>query len=127
LPDIKPSFVVVDDDAEMGQAISSLLHASGYRATVFQSAEAMLADEAALAADCFILDVHLPGLSGFELRQRIALQRAGAAVILMTADDSGAVHQRARAEGAVAIFLKPFGGPAFLATIAEVLADQSTP
>lgn len=115
------AIVVVEDDEEMGQAIRRLLKAAGYGVTTFQSAEALLRDEAALKADCFVLDVHLPGLTGFELRQKIAMRRAVAPVIFITADEDREIFQRAWSAGAVAVFLKPFNGPAFLATVADAL------
>jgi len=117
------TIVVVDDDAEMGHAIERLLSAAGFRATTFRSAEAMLEYEAAVTADCFILDVHLPGISGFELQRRIALRRAVAPVIFITAYDDSAAREHAQAAGAVALFAKPFKGRPLLAAIAGALAS----
>jgi CheY-like chemotaxis protein len=116
------TIIVVDDDAEMGQAISRLLSAAGYRTTTFPSAEALLADEAFMRADCFILDIHLPGLSGFELRQRIAQRGVKTPVIFITAYDDAATRKQAQAAGAVALFTKPFRAQPMLAAIAGALA-----
>jgi len=121
MSDEKQMIVVVEDDGEMSQAIERLLSAADYRASTFRSAEALIADDAAMAADCFIFDVHLPGESGFELRQRIALQGTGAPVIFITADCSSAAREQARLGGAFAIFSKPFSGQALLSTIANAL------
>ena len=112
---------MVDDDAEMGQAIERLLSAAGYRTTTFQSAEALLEQEAAVRADCFILDIHLPGISGFELQQRLALRGDVAPVIFITAYDDLAAREQAQATGAVALFAKPFRGQPLLAAIAGAL------
>jgi FixJ family two-component response regulator len=121
MSDAKRTIVVVDDDAEMGQAIERLLSAAGYRTATFQSAEAMLEDEAAVKADCFILDIHLPGISGFELQQRIAMRSTVAPVIFITAYDDLASREQAQATGAVALFAKPFRGQPLLAAIADAL------
>jgi FixJ family two-component response regulator len=116
------AIVVVDDDEEMGQAIKRLLNAAGYSATTFTSGEALLEDEAAMRADCFILDIHLPGVSGFELRQQIKMRGGVAPVIFITAYDDLAAREHARAIGAVAIFAKPFRAEPLLAAIAGALA-----
>lgn len=119
----KRTIVVVDDDAEMSEAIEGLLAAAGYRALTFPSAEALLANEAAASADCFILDIHLPGLSGFELQQRIAARADAAPVIFITAYDDLDSRERAQAVGAVALFAKPFRGQPLLAAIVGALSQ----
>ena len=122
MPDSGRTIVVVDDDAEMRQAIKRLPSAAGYRTMTFSSAEALLESEAGAKADCFILDVHLPGISGFELQQRIALRGVAAPVIFITAYDDLACRDQAKAIGAVALFAKPFGAQPMLAAIAGALA-----
>lgn len=118
--------VVVDDDAEMRQAINRLLSAAGYRTTTFPSAEAMLEDVTALKADCFILDVHLPGISGFELQQQIAQRKVVAPVIFITAYDDSASRKQGAAAGAVGLFAKPFKGDSLLAAISGALEKRGS-
>jgi FixJ family two-component response regulator len=118
--------VVVDDDAELGRAVERVLSAAGYCATTFRSAEALLEDEMAVRADCFILDIHLPGISGFELQERIAQRSVDAPVIFVTAYDDPASRERARASGAVALFAKPVSGQLLLAAIGGALEGART-
>jgi FixJ family two-component response regulator len=110
--------VVVDDDVEMNNALQRLLNAAGYRTTTFPSAEALLADELAVSADCFVFDIHLPGISGFELQQQLAQSGTNTAVIFITAYEDRACRQQAQRAGAVALFAKPFEGRQLLAAIA---------
>lgn len=117
----KPTIIVVDDDADMNQALERLLNAAGFEPTMFRSGEALLADGAATTADCFILDVHLPGISGFELQERIALCGAVAPVIFITAYADSAARERAREAGAAGFFSKPFSGQPLLAAIQQAL------
>jgi len=63
--------LVVEDDASMSQAIERLLRAAGFQAVTFPSAEALLESEKPPIAACLVLDVSLPGLSGFDLRLRL--------------------------------------------------------
>jgi len=71
MPDLRPNIVVVEDDDDMNHAIERLLKAGGFRAATFESAESLLEKGAATSADCLVLDIQLPGLSGFQLCRRL--------------------------------------------------------
>jgi FixJ family two-component response regulator len=102
--------IVVEDDRGMREALARILTASGYRAAAFSTAEALLAAGAARDAACLVLDVHLPGLSGFELRRRLASDGATAPVIFISGHDTQAVRAEAERLGACAFLAKPFSG-----------------
>ena len=72
MPSKAPRIVVVEDDPSMSQAIERILRVGGFTPIVFDSAESALAADAVQAADCLVLDFHLPGMSGFELQERLA-------------------------------------------------------
>jgi FixJ family two-component response regulator len=118
---VQGTVVVVDDDREMTRAIARLLRASGLDAVTFPSAEALLA-ETPPRADCLILDVNMPGLSGFELRTRLQDLGVRAPVIFITAYDDPQSRARAAASGAAAYLAKPFRGEKLLAVLAGALA-----
>jgi len=113
--------VVVDDDPGMNQAIRRLVESAGFRALTFNSAEALLAGDAASHAVCLILDVHLPGLSGFDLQRRLKERGVATPVIFITAYDDADARDRAREAGAVALFSKPFQRQPLLSAIATAL------
>jgi FixJ family two-component response regulator len=115
------NIVVVDDDASMRHAIERLLKAAGFHATTFSSAEALLQTDAALSAGCLVLDIHLPGLSGFELRQRLAESGHASPVIFITAHDRPTGREQAMQAGGVAYFTKPFSGRALLAAVTKAI------
>jgi FixJ family two-component response regulator len=112
-----PIIAVVEDDAEMCGAIARLLGAAGYRAATFPSGEALLQDAAAVRADFFILDIQLPGISGFELRDRIAQCGTVAPVIFITASDDVALDRTAAEAGGVGLLRKPFPCTALLSVL----------
>jgi FixJ family two-component response regulator len=111
---------VVDDHEGLRRALERLLQASGHEVSSFASAEALLESEGCLGVACLVLDVRLPGLSGFELRERLAERGCEAHVIYVTAHDDPAARERAAREGAP-FFLKPVDGRALLAAICEAL------
>lgn len=111
------AIVVVDDDASMNQAIERLLTAAGWTALTFASAEALLDSGAAQTASGFIFDIHLLGLSGFALQEK--LQQAGvtAPVAFITAHDLEWVKKQAERAGAMGYFVKPFNGRSLIETL----------
>lgn len=105
---------IVEDDASLSHAVTRLLEAAGFRARAFGSAEAALADRGLHEADCFVLDIHLPGISGFELNSRLDSIGVHAPVVLITAHDDP-LHRRTAGEiGAVAYLTKPFSSVALI-------------
>jgi FixJ family two-component response regulator len=62
---------VVDDDDGMRQAMRRVLETAGFVTEVFSTAEAFVASGAASRAACLVLDIHLPGMSGYELHGRL--------------------------------------------------------
>src|ERR1700752_2542091 len=59
---------VVDDDVSMREALENLIRSVGLRVEVFASAEEFLRSKRPDVPGCLVLDVQLPGLSGFDLQ-----------------------------------------------------------
>lgn len=118
----KGAIVVVDDDDGMRRAAERVLNAAGFRAVTFASAEILLESDAADGAACLVLDIHLPGLSGFELRRELV--RTGSTqppVIFITGHDEPAAREQAEALGAAAYLPKPFAGRALVAAVSRAV------
>ena len=79
----------------MSQAIERILRAGGFAPVLFASAEAVLEAEAATTANCLVLDIRLPGMSGFELYRHLALAGIEAPAIFITAHDEPAIREEA--------------------------------
>ncbi len=125
MPTQKHSVVVVDDDMSMNQAIKRLLLAGGFTVETFQSAEALLESDAAENAGCLVLDMRLPGMSGFELQERLKQDGAERPVIFITAHDLPSSQEQARKAQAVAYLPKPFPGLNLMSAVADALASSS--
>src|SRR5262245_43765881 len=116
--------VVVEDDASMSQAIERLLHTEGFVAVMMSSAEAALEADAARIADCLILDIHLPGMSGFDLYRRVTESGKDLPAIFITAHDERANREEARRMGASSYLPKPFSGRALLDAVTCALRSH---
>ena len=93
---------VVEDDVSMMTGIERLLWANGFGTETYTSAEAYLERAAASKATCLVVDIHLGGISGIELRRRLAASGSRHAVIFMTAVDNENTRMEAMAAGCVA-------------------------
>jgi FixJ family two-component response regulator len=118
---MSPSVVVVEDDPSMSQAIERLLRAGGFAAATFASAEAALVAGVAAESDCLILDVHLPGMSGFDLYRRLAAAGVELPTIFITAHDEPAIRAEAERLGASSYLPKPFSGRTLLDAVSRAI------
>jgi FixJ family two-component response regulator len=81
----EPIVFVVDDDAEMLQAMNLMLGSAGLRVEAFKSAEEFLAIRVPRDVPrCLLLDLRMRGLSGLGLQQRLAEEHVTIPVIFLT-------------------------------------------
>jgi FixJ family two-component response regulator len=117
-----PLVSVVDDDISVRRSLDRLIRSARLEVSVFASAEEFLASNHPRQADCLILDVCLPGMSGVELHHRLLATKCNVPVIFITANG---FDDRTRSEAAsiwtVAYFRKPFGGDELLEAVHTAL------
>ena len=109
---------IVDDNERLRVALGRLLKAAGYEIALFESAEAYLAAPPG-EVGCFLLDVHLPGMSGVDLLRHLR-PRTLLPIILMTADQS--LAGCAAELGCDELLLKSTVGDRMLSTIASLVS-----
>jgi FixJ family two-component response regulator len=105
---------IVDDDRLIRMALERLLKSAGLRAKSFDSAENYLDDGDHSGICCIILDIGLPGMSGFELHRRLSTESNRLPVVFISARDEPEVESRATQAGAIAFLSKPFEDDALL-------------
>ena len=110
-----PLISVVDDDISVRRSLDRLIRSVSMEVRMFASAEEFLNSDHSRKADCLILDVRLPGMSGIELHHHLLAGKCHVPVIFITAhgsDDSARLE--AASDWTVAYFTKPFGGDELL-------------
>ena len=115
------NIVIVEDDAGLNRAVVRLLQAAGFQSLSFDCAEGLLASNVATFADCFVLDVHLPGISGIELHHQLNNTGAKRPVIFITAHDDP--ETRNSTSDAASCLTKPFTGRALIQAIDDALLE----
>ena len=109
MPTRNRTIVVVDDDSGMASALERMLNAAGLETEVFGSAEAVLQQGAVERAACLVLDIELPGMSGFDLFDAVPAE-SRPPVIFITAYDDEDSRLEAERRHAHAFLPKPFTG-----------------
>jgi FixJ family two-component response regulator len=118
--------IVVDDDPSILGAVERLLKVRGFDTEVFDTVESFL-DRANLCdARCLVLDIHLNGMLGIELRRQLTLSGIELPVIFITANDSETARKAAMEAGCVAYLPKPFPTKLLMDAIETALTEPTS-
>ena len=110
---------IVEDDPSMLGATEALLDAHGFATLTFSSAEEFLTRGIASQFDCLVLDIHLGGMSGIELHDRLKALGRDCPVIFVTAIENEGVWRQALQTGCVACLRKPVPAGQLIEAIAK--------
>ena len=116
---------IIDDDPSVRRALWELLESAGFNVIPYASGEAFFADETAVSSDCIITDIRMPGLSGFDLIERLRLQGRNIPVIVVSAYDDDHIRLRACKLGVKAFFRKPVDDSELIDAIRRLVATSS--
>src|SRR5207248_3060048 len=112
---------VVDDDESVRESLPDLLRQFGFAVRAFSSAEEFLESNCVGQTRCLILDIAMPGMSGPDLQQELALRRQEIPIVFITAHADETVRPRVLEQGAVECLLKPFSDTALLEALNTAL------
>jgi FixJ family two-component response regulator len=121
---MRPRVAVVDDEEAVRKAIHRLLRSAGMDVETFPSGAEFLDAIRTQMPDCLVLDLHMPGVDGFEVQSRLAQSGTRLPVVVITGNDTPECHSRALAGGARAYLLKPIDGSVLLEAIAAAVSKQ---
>jgi FixJ family two-component response regulator len=112
---------VVDDDASIRDALTSLIRSVGLRAEAFGSAREFLTHQRPDAPGCLVLDVRMPGLSGLDLQRELTTAQIGIPIIFITGHGDIPMTVQAMKAGAVEFLTKPFRDQDLLDAIQQAI------
>jgi len=113
---------VVDDDVAVCVALSRLMRTAGLHVETFGTAAEVLSDDRLRDADCLVLDVHLPDLSGLELQAKLAELGLELPIVFITGRGDIPMSVRAMKAGALEFLTKPFANQQLLDAIGQGIA-----
>ncbi len=118
-----PHLLVVDDDRRIRDLLLKVLQREGYRVTTAQSAAEARAKLEGLSFDLLVLDVMMPGETGFELAQAIRAS-SSVPILMLTARDETESRIKGLEIGADDYLGKPFEARELILRINNILRRQ---
>ena len=112
---------VVDDEAPVRTMLGRLLRLADYEVAPFASGEDFIASLATQQPDCVVLDVHMPGLSGFDVQSRMCAAGAAIPIVFITASDDLALDGKVQQAGGVKLLRKPFSNDELMEAVGMAL------
>ena len=112
---------IVDDDESVRESLPDLLGEFGFRSKAFSSAEEFLSSDTVSQTKCLVLDIAMPGMTGFDLQKELKVRGHNIPIVFITAQKEEAVRKRALEGGAVGFLLKPFSDTALLKALNTAL------
>jgi FixJ family two-component response regulator len=112
---------VVDDDESVRESLPDLLREFGFAAHAFSSAEEFLASDVIGQTSCLILDIAMPGMTGYDLQRELTRRRQEIPIVFITAHGDDNLRPRVLANGGVECLLKPFSETALLDAVNAAL------
>jgi FixJ family two-component response regulator len=114
---------IVDDEASIGEALSTLLRANGKRVRLFKSGQDFLDFGRQDSCACLILDLKMPELGGLEVQKLISAKTSMPVIFLSGRGDIPSTV-RAMKGGAVDFLTKPVDEEALLASVERALQQD---
>lgn len=116
--------LIVDDHPGNLKLLAFAMGRSGYEVTCAADAQAALAALAEALPDLILLDLQMPGMSGFQLARllRDTPEHAGIPIVAVTAYAMRGDEEKARAAGCDAYMAKPVDVQALRALVQGLLA-----
>lgn len=103
-----PLVFVIDDEAAVRDALSSLLRSVGFQVRLFDSAAQFLQRQPRDRPNCLVLDIRLPGLSGLDLQEQLLKANFRTPIVFMTGHGDIPMSVGAMKAGAFDFLAKPF-------------------
>jgi FixJ family two-component response regulator len=122
----QPFVFVVDDDASVRDGLARLFRSVQLSVEVFASAQEFLANERPDVPSCLVLDVRLPGLSGFDFQVELMKADIRIPIIFITGHGDIPMTVRAMKAGAVDFLAKPFRDQDLLDAVATAIQRDRT-
>jgi len=116
---------IIEDDVSVREAIGTFLKCKGLKSQSFGTAEEFLALSNADTDDILILDLNLPGISGYDLLKKLNVNQTKLNVIVTTAFDEPGSRKFCLEHGVKTYLRKPVDGEALLDLIKFSLLQQT--
>jgi FixJ family two-component response regulator len=117
MPPMQSKAYVIDDDESVRKAFERLLRSANLEVETFASVGDFFNGERQGEHACIVVDIRMPGSTGFDLQRELTSRGMRMPVIVISASDDAQTRENARKLGAAAFFRKPIDDQALLDAI----------
>ncbi len=120
----KQLVAIVDDDPVITAFTDRVLQQAGYATRVFHTAEEFLDSFVPHEYDCILLDMTMPGMSGYDLQCNLNETGIHLPILFLTADADLPTASAIFSQGAVDIVQKPVEPHMLVRKIKDAISNQ---
>jgi FixJ family two-component response regulator len=121
----RPLVLIVDDDERIREALQELMLSVGIDSACFASTRELLNSDVPDRPGCLILDVRMPGASGLDLQNHLAMNGDSKPIIFITGHGDIPMTVRAMKAGAIDFLTKPVRDQTLLDAVAVGIERDS--
>ncbi|BDU16447.1 response regulator transcription factor [Lysobacter auxotrophicus] len=118
------TIAVVDDEEDVRHALHRLLRSAGFEVLVYATGSEFLRHARESAPHCVVLDLHMAGLSGFDVQNQLQEWALPLPVVVLTGNDTAEGRRRALDSGAKAFLSKPVDDEALIGAILDAVGPR---
>ncbi len=100
---------------------------AGLEVETFSTGDKFLQSLISRRPDCLVLDLHMPGMSGFDVLRRLKQAGDKLPVVTITGHDTPATRQRLQDAGTSSYLCKPFSDTTLLEAVLTAVASGPSP
>lgn len=124
-PTTQQTVFIIDDDADVRDALSLLMRSAGLSAATFASAREFMARLNPRDAGCLVLDIRMPGMTGMELQAELHKRRIRLPIIFLTGHGDIPLAVKAMKAGAVDFIQKPLDEHRLVVAVMNALKQDA--
>lgn len=121
----RPIVYIVDDEAGVRTSLSTLVRSVGLQVRTFAGGLEFLQSTREDAPECLVVDVRMPGVSGLDLQNQLALSSFPIPVIFITGHGDIPMAVRVMKAGALEFLTKPFHDQDLLGAVYRAIRHSS--
>lgn len=123
---LTPTILVVEEDASLRHSMRFSLAVEGFAVRTYANGNELLGVADLPDRGCFVVDYHLPDMTGLDLVASLRNRHIALPIILITTNPTAMVRRRAE-EAGVPMIEKPLLGDSLIRGIVTALAQPARP
>lgn len=116
---------IVDDEESVRKALQRLLLSAGFSVATFASGAEFMSWLDRRRPACVVLDLHMPGISGFEVQAQLTRANDKLPVVFITGNHTEESKQRVTSGGASAYLLKPVDDELLISALTVAIGNNT--